>query len=97
MPVAIRTATRIQDQDDINVSLGAGVNGNALVWDNASGKFVLTSAGGSAGGVVGPASALDGHLAVFDSTSGKLLKDGGAPGGGSMPPTLSVYLASTFR
>ena len=34
------------------------------------------------GDVVGPASATDGHLAVFDSTSGKLIKDGGAPGGG---------------
>lgn len=34
--------------------------------------------------VVAPASAIDGHLAVFDTTTGKLLKDGGAisEGGG---------------
>lgn len=34
-------------------------------------------------GVVGPASATDGHLAVFDTATGKLLKDGGALGGGT--------------
>ncbi len=31
------------------------------------------------GTVNGPASAVDGHMATFDGTSGKLLKDGGAP------------------
>lgn len=36
------------------------------------------------GDVVGPASATDGNLAVFDGATGKLLKDGGAPGGGSV-------------
>jgi hypothetical protein len=30
------------------------------------------------GNVLGPASATDGHLAIFDSTTGKLIKDGGA-------------------
>jgi hypothetical protein len=39
------------------------------------------------GDVVGPASATDGHLAVFDGTTGKLIKDGGAPSGGSGIPT----------
>lgn len=34
------------------------------------------------GNVVGPASATDGHLAVFDGPTGKLLKGGGAGGGG---------------
>ncbi len=34
------------------------------------------------GDVVGPGSATDGHLAIFDGTTGKLIKDGGAPGGG---------------
>lgn len=38
----------------------------------------------SNGNVVGPASATDGHLAVFDGTTGKLIKDGGAvPAAGS--------------
>lgn len=45
---------------------------------------VNAAGGGGAGNVVGPASAVDGHLAVFDGTTGKILKDGGAvPGGGS--------------
>lgn len=39
--------------------------------------------GGGSGNVIGPASAIDGHLAVFDGITGKILKDGGAPGGGS--------------
>lgn len=43
-------------------------------------KTWTTPAGG--GDVVGPASATDGHLAVFDGATGKVIKDGGAPGGG---------------
>ena len=35
-----------------------------------------------AGDVVGPVGATDGHLAVFDGATGKLLKDGGAPSSG---------------
>ena len=31
------------------------------------------------GAVIGPASATDGHLALFDGPSGKIIKDGGAP------------------
>jgi hypothetical protein len=34
------------------------------------------------GDVVGPAGATDGHLAVFDTATGKLIKDGGPPAGG---------------
>lgn len=41
MPVAIRAITRLQDADDLNVSLGAGVDEYALVWDNDTAKFVL--------------------------------------------------------
>lgn len=33
--------------------------------------------------VKGPGSATDGHLALFDGTTGKLVKDGGPPGPGS--------------
>lgn len=36
--------------------------------------------GGGGGTVVGPASSVDGHLALFDGTGGDLLKDGGALG-----------------
>lgn len=42
--------------------------------------------GGGSGDVVGPASALDGHLALFDGTTGKLIKDGGA---------ISAFLAAS--
>jgi len=39
----------------------------------------VTIPGGSGSGdVVGPTGAIDGHLAVFDGTTGKLIKDGGA-------------------
>jgi len=41
MSVALRTITRLQDADDINVSLGAGVDEYALCWDNDTAKFVL--------------------------------------------------------
>ena len=34
--------------------------------------------------VKGPSSATDGHVAMFDGTTGKLLKDGGAAGSGDM-------------
>ncbi len=44
------------------------------------------------GDVVGPSSSADGNLAVFDGTTGKLLKDGGAPGGGG-----SFLSANTAR
>jgi hypothetical protein len=37
---------------------------------------------GGTGNVNGPASATDGHLAVFDGATGKIIKDGGAPAGG---------------
>ena len=39
----------------------------------------LSASGG--GNVVGPASATDGDFALFDTTTGKLIKDGGAVGG----------------
>lgn len=39
-----------------------------------------TAAGGGGGDVVGPASAVNNGVALFDGTTGKLLKDGGALG-----------------
>ena len=53
-----------------------------LMWDDVPGELVWSSPAG-AGDVVGPAGASDGNLAVFDGATGKLIKDGGAPGGGS--------------
>ena len=45
MTVAIRTVTRIQDQDDFGSTPGAGNDGYALTWDNGAGEFVLAAAG----------------------------------------------------
>jgi len=42
MSVAIRAITQIQEADDAPV-LGAGQDGYALTWDNASGAFVATA------------------------------------------------------
>lgn len=47
-------------------------------------------AGGGSGDVVGPSSAVDGNLAVFDGTTGKLLKDGGSL------PSLTFYWSTGY-
>lgn len=49
--------------------------------DTTKGLKVMLVGGTGSGDVVGPASAVNGHLAVFDGATGKLIKDGGAPGG----------------
>jgi len=46
MSVALRTITRLQDADDINVNLGAGVDEYALCWDNDTARFVLRAVTG---------------------------------------------------
>lgn len=38
---------------------------------------LASSSGGGTGDVVGPGSAVDGAIALFDTTTGKLIKDGG--------------------
>lgn len=43
------------------------------------GRGASGGGGGGTGDVTGPASAVDGNLAVFDGTTGKVIKDGGAP------------------
>ena len=49
------------------------VDSNTVKWAAAVGELE-----GSAGDVVGPASAVADRIAVFDGTTGKLVKDGGA-------------------
>ena len=51
MAVAIRTITRIQDADDAP-TLGAGQNGYALTWDDATGKFVASQISGTGGRIL---------------------------------------------
>ncbi len=48
------------------------------------------------GDVVGPASATDGHVALFDGATGKLLKNGGLPGGTGTVTSVSVVTANGF-
>lgn len=65
-----------------------GVPGAAGGPPGPTGPTGATGAAGAdgadaTGDVVGPASAVANHLAVFNGTSGKLLKDGGAPGVGA--------------
>lgn len=58
---------------------GGGWNGSneAPTKNDVYDKIESVVSGSGTGDVVGPASAIDNHVAVFDSTTGKLLKDGG--------------------
>lgn len=74
---------RIQDLPDAGV-----LDGTELVELEKSGLSVktttqeiadLSTSGPGGGDVSGPASSVDGNIAVFDGTTGKIIKDGGAP------------------
>jgi hypothetical protein len=51
---------------------------------------IFSGGGGGSGDVVGPSSATDGHAALFDGTTGKLLKDGTLPSSSALPPTRRI-------
>lgn len=59
--------------------------GDMIIYDatngwrfyDSTGKLKVQSAEGGGGDVVGPASAVDNRIAVYDGVTGKLLKDGG--------------------
>lgn len=62
-------------QDAVGAALTAGTqSGITVTYDDVNNKidFVV------AGDVAGPASATNNHVAVFDGTTGKVIKDGGA-------------------
>ena len=66
-------------EDLIGSSLLAG-SGITVTYDDASGKTTLNVvglAGGGSGNVVGPASSINGRIAVFSGVSGRLLADSG--------------------
>ena len=69
------------------------VNGNSLL---GSGDLVIAGGGGS-GDVVGPASATDGAVALFDGATGKLLKVGGTLGTAASRDVAAAGNASTAQ
>ena len=76
-----------------DLAVGTGPNTAAKLTVGANGKYLKAASGeatgimwdtpAGSGDVVGPAGATDGHLALFDGATGKLIKDGGVPGAGS--------------
>lgn len=58
--------------------VGAGVTVTDDAGNDATVVTISGGGGGGSGDVVGPASAVDNSIAVFDSTTGKIIKDGDA-------------------
>ena len=78
-------STVVADTTNDTLTLVAGAN-ITLTTNALTDSVTITAAGGS-GNVVGPASATNGAFALFDTTTGKLLKNGSVPGGAA---TLNV-------
>lgn len=71
------TVTRVK-QTSPDAATQAEVDAGVITIKYVSPKTLTDwSGGGGAGDVVGPASAVDENLTVFNTTSGKLIKDGG--------------------
>lgn len=76
-------ATVVADTTSDTLTLVAGPN-VTLATDPLTRSVTITASGGGSGGggdVVGPDIATDGAFALFDTTTGKLLKNGSVPGG----------------
>lgn len=73
--------TVVADTTNDTLTLVAGTN-ITLTTDALTDSVTITaSGGGGSGDVVGPDIATDGAFALFDTTTGKLLKNGSVPGG----------------
>jgi len=96
-PTTFTPAAHTHTESDIDS--GTSTDGQVLTSDGAGGAAWETPTGGSGGGdVTGPSSATDGHLAVFDGTSGKIIKDGGAVGSGGGDSVASkIFMATNYR
>jgi hypothetical protein len=72
-----------------DLAVGTGANAAAKLTVGADGRYLKAASGeatgliwdtpAGSGDVVGPAGATDGHIALFDGATGKLIKDGGDP------------------
>jgi hypothetical protein len=80
------TVKRLQTTDGPTTLLMGAVADGEFLKRSGTGIIGATSAG--AGDVVGPASATDGAVALYDGISGKLLKDGPVPGANNGLATL---------
>lgn len=70
-------AVVVKGVDTTGTTIGAGVKAH-VTWDTENADFVTTAVASAAtGDVVGPASSTNSNIALFDGTTGKLLKDGG--------------------
>lgn len=71
------------DDTGAETPLGGGGGGipdapsDGSTYGRKDGAWAVVAGGGGSGDVVGPASAANNRIAVFDGTSGKLIKDGG--------------------
>ena len=80
------------DGSGTGVPQDLNANQASTILDGATDPFVRTSAAGS-GDVVGPASAVDSNVALFNGITGKLIKDGGTLGTAAFQPS-SAFDAS---
>ncbi|MBA3993393.1 MAG: hypothetical protein C0469_07685 [Cyanobacteria bacterium DS2.3.42] len=77
---------------------GAADNGKTFVLDSTVPLGVkLATAGGGSGDVVGPASAADHAVALFNGTTGKIIKDGGVGTAGQVFTSNGPGVAPTFQ
>jgi len=77
---------------------GAADDGKTFVLDSTMPLGLkLATAGGGSGDVVGPASATDHAVALFNGTTGKLVKDGGVGTAGQVYTSNGPGVAPTFQ
>lgn len=87
--VALQAPATLSASYTLTMPIDDGTNGQALITDGSGNLSWSTAASGD---VYGPASATDTAVALFDGTTGKLLKNSSATIDGSGNLTLSGYV-----